>query len=65
MLAQHVEADLVLLDEQAGRRAARALDLPVMGLIGILAAASDEGRVDLPRRSTGSGERTSGSRQRC
>lgn len=47
MLTQHIDADLLLLDEKAGRRAAKAMGLPVMGLLGILAIASDDGLVDL------------------
>lgn len=47
LLAQRVDADLVLIDEKAGRRAAERLGLPVMGLLGVLATASAQGRVDL------------------
>lgn len=47
LLARRLEADIVLLDEKAARQAARALGLPVMGLIGVLAAASAQGRVDV------------------
>ncbi len=46
LLALRLEADMVLLDEKAARQAAKALGLPVMGLIGVLAAASARGRVD-------------------
>lgn len=47
LLAQRVGADILLLDEKAARGVAKALDLPVMGLLGILAAASAQGRVDV------------------
>jgi predicted nucleic acid-binding protein len=38
---------MVLLDEKAARRAAKTLSLPVMGLIGVLATASAQRRVDV------------------
>jgi predicted nucleic acid-binding protein len=47
LLAQRIGADVVLIDEKAGRRAAKKLGLPVMGLIGVLATASAQGRVDV------------------
>lgn len=47
LLAQRGGADMVLLDEKAARGAAKALGLPVMGLLGVLAAASAQGRVDV------------------
>jgi len=49
LLAERLEADFVLLDEKAARRAARALGLPVMGLLGVLAAAANRDLVDVPR----------------
>jgi predicted nucleic acid-binding protein len=49
LLARRIGADTVLLDEKAGRRAAKTLGLPVMGLIGILAMAAELGRVNLPQ----------------
>lgn len=47
LLAQHVKADMLLIDEKTARRAAIGLGLPVMGLLGVLEAASQEGRVDV------------------
>jgi predicted nucleic acid-binding protein len=47
LLAQRIDADTVLIDEKDARRAASALGLSVMGLIGILASAAAQGRVDL------------------
>jgi len=47
VLAQRLGADMVLLDEKAARRAAKTLSLPVMGLIGVLATASAQRRVDV------------------
>ncbi|MBK8050067.1 MAG: DUF3368 domain-containing protein [Anaerolineales bacterium] len=38
-LALQLGADLVLLDEQAGRRAAQYLDLNVMGVVGLIVRA--------------------------
>lgn len=46
LLARRVGADIVLLDEKAARGAAKVLGLAVMGLLGVLAAASAQGRVD-------------------
>jgi len=47
VLARRVKADILLLDEKAARGAAKALGLPVMGLLGVLAAASAQGLVDV------------------
>jgi predicted nucleic acid-binding protein len=49
LLARRLEADIVLLDEKAARRAAKALGLPVMGLLGVLATAAAQRRVDVVR----------------
>ena len=38
-LALELQADLVLLDEKEGRRMAKRLELPVMGVVGILLEA--------------------------
>jgi len=38
-LALQLQADLVLIDEQAGRRAAQYLELNVMGVVGLLVRA--------------------------
>lgn len=50
-LALQIDADLVLLDEQAGRRAAGYLGLNVMGVVGILIRAKQLGLVDETRSS--------------
>ena len=47
LLARRIRVDMVLLDDKAARRAANILGLPVMGLLGILAAASVQRRVDV------------------
>jgi predicted nucleic acid-binding protein len=46
-LALELGADLILLDEKEGRRAAQRLGLQVMGVVGILIAAKAEHKVDL------------------
>lgn len=48
LLAKGLNADLLLLDEKAARKAAAALGLRVTGLLGILADAASQGMVDLP-----------------
>lgn len=47
-LAEDVQADLVILDEKRARRAAQARGLEVMGLLGILGQAAEEGLISLP-----------------
>lgn len=47
LLTRDLDADVVILDEKAARQAAKSLELPVIGLIGILATAAEQGRVDL------------------
>lgn len=47
-LAQHLPADLLLVDDKAARAAAKSLGLPVMGLLGVLGIAAEQGRVDVP-----------------
>jgi predicted nucleic acid-binding protein len=47
LLAEERAADLILLDEKAGRRIARQRGLAVTGLIGILDRAAEEGLVDV------------------
>ena len=47
-LAQSLKADLVLLDDLAGRRMARELGLEVVGLLGVLQLAARRGLIDLP-----------------
>ena len=48
LLAEQLGADVVLLDEKAGRAIARARGLQVSGLLGILRVAASRGLVDLP-----------------
>jgi predicted nucleic acid-binding protein len=44
-LAHHLAADAVLIDESLGRRAAKALGLPTLGILGILLRAKAKGRI--------------------
>ena len=46
ILAQQIDADLVLLDERQARRAAETLGLRVMGLLGVLDEAARRGHLD-------------------
>lgn len=48
LLAKRLNADLVLLDEKAARKAAATRGLRVTGLLGVLADAASQGMVDLP-----------------
>jgi predicted nucleic acid-binding protein len=43
-----MRADVVLLDEKAGRAAALSRGLRVVGLLGVLREAANRGLVDLP-----------------
>lgn len=45
VLALQTDAELILLDEQAGRTAARYLGLEVMGVVGILLRAKQHGYI--------------------
>lgn len=45
VLALQLQADLVLIDEQAGRRAAQHLGLTVMGVVGLLVRAKQSGLI--------------------
>lgn len=47
-LAEALKADLVILDERKARQAASERGLSVIGLLGVLALASDRRLVDLP-----------------
>lgn len=47
-LAQRLKADLVLLDERRGREMARLRGLAVIGTLGVLEAAAEQGVLDLP-----------------
>jgi uncharacterized protein len=44
-LAHHLGADAVLMDESLGRRAAEALGLPTLGILGILLRAKAKGTI--------------------
>ena len=46
VLAKELSADLVLLDERAATRTARALGLTAIGTLGVLLAATQTGQVD-------------------
>lgn len=48
-LALEIQADLVLLDDQAARRLAAALHLPLMGTLGLLLKAKDAGLISAVR----------------
>jgi predicted nucleic acid-binding protein len=48
LLAQAIGADVLLIDERHGRRAARSRALRVLGTLGILDAAAACGLLDLP-----------------
>lgn len=41
--ADHVKADFLLMDEVKGRRVARSMGLPIMGTVGVLLAAYEDG----------------------
>ena len=49
VLAEEWEADRVLLDDSAGRQAARRRALPVTGTLGVLGQAAQRGLVDFPQ----------------
>jgi len=46
-VARILRADLVVIDERAGRREARRWNLSVTGTLGVLLAAADRGFIDL------------------
>ena len=46
-LAQEIQADLLLIDERRGRRAARDRGLRLIGVLGVLDDAADRGLIDL------------------
>ncbi len=47
LLALHLKADLVLMDEREGVEEARNLDLLVTGTVGVLDRAAKRGLIDL------------------
>jgi predicted nucleic acid-binding protein len=48
-LAQEIHADVVLMDDRAGRNAAVRCGLAVVGTIGVLEQAAARGFIDLPQ----------------
>jgi predicted nucleic acid-binding protein len=52
LLAQAIGADILLIDERYGRRAARLRALRVLGTMGILDEAATRGLLDLPTALT-------------
>jgi predicted nucleic acid-binding protein len=48
LLAQEVRAEVLLMDEQDGRQAARSRGLTVTGTLGVLERAAERGLLDLP-----------------
>lgn len=46
-LALEEKADLLLIDEKDGREAARKLNIPITGTLGVLERAAERGYVDL------------------
>jgi predicted nucleic acid-binding protein len=46
-LASDLNSDLLLIDEVAGRRCARELNIPITGTLGVLDTAADDGRIDV------------------
>lgn len=49
LLAEELQAELILIDERRGRQLARSRGLRVTGLIGILDDAAGEGLINLPK----------------
>lgn len=47
-LAKKHEADLLLIDDQAGRAEARRLGLRLTGTLGVLWVAAEKGHIDVP-----------------
>jgi len=47
-LAETVHADLLLIDEAAGRAEAKRRNLPVTGTLGVLRAGAEQGLVNVP-----------------
>ena len=59
-LALELGADLVLLDEKEGRRAAKRLDLRVVGIVGVLLEAKSNHAIDALRPHLDSLRQTAG-----
>ncbi len=47
ILAQTLQANLLIMDERLGRQAARDRELPVIGILGILDDAASQGLIDV------------------
>ena len=52
LLAEELQADLVLMDDKDGRKAAERRALTVYGTVGVLTRAAERGLVDLPEMFT-------------
>jgi len=48
-LAHELNAERLIIDDQAGREAARSLGVPIVGTLGVLDLAAERGLVDLAR----------------
>jgi predicted nucleic acid-binding protein len=48
LLAEELQADLILMDDKDGRKAAERRSLTVYGTVGVLTRAAERGLVDLP-----------------
>jgi len=46
-LARELKADLLLIDDTSGRKAAQARHIPITGTIGVIEAAAERGLLDL------------------
>ena len=60
LLARHLGADLMILDERAARQVAKEYGLKVTGLLGLLSEAADTGSSICPRQLSVSRRRTFG-----
>lgn len=48
VLAEELQADLILLDDQAARAVATQRGLAIVGVLGILVKAGQQGKIDFP-----------------
>lgn len=48
LLAEELQADLLIIDEARGRREAHRRQMPYTGTLGVLTAAAERGLLDLP-----------------